>query len=198
MKRYLSEGESGFEDRSSRPHNSPRATPPEKVAEIVTLRQEGGLTGDHIARKINMHHRTASRFSIRANLSLQKDVEPRVEDPPRRYEHDESGDMVHLGIKKLRNFKERGIRNSTTGNRHKSANKAAGSQYMHVAVDDHSRYAFEDETAESVTKHPIETYQQYAMQGIIIERVLTDNSSGYKSTMFAEASKTLNLKHVFT
>ena len=55
MKRYEAEGESGLEDRSSRPHNSPRATPPEKVAEIVALRQEGKLTGDHIAPKMNMH-----------------------------------------------------------------------------------------------------------------------------------------------
>ena len=76
VKRYLAEGESGLEDRSSRPHNSPRATPPEKVAEIVTLRQEGKLTGDQIARKMNMHQRTVSRVLIRANLSREKDIEP--------------------------------------------------------------------------------------------------------------------------
>ena len=202
VERFLSEGESGLEDRSSRPHNSPRATPPEKVAEILTLRQDGKLTGDHIARKMNMHQRTVSRVLIRANLSRQKDIEPRDEEPPRRYEHEAPGDMVHLDIKKLRNFNEEGIRNSTTGNRHKSANKAAGSQYMHVAVDDHSRYAsvsiFEDETAESVTKHLIATYQHYAAQGIIIKRVLTDNGSGYKSKKFSEACATLNVKHVFT
>ena len=73
---------------------------------------------------------------------------------------------------------------------------------MHVAIDDHSRYAsfsiMEDETAESVTKHLIETYQQYAARGILIKRVLTDNGSGYKSKMFAEACQTLNVKHIFT
>ena len=110
--------------------------------------------------------------------------------------------MVHLDVKKPRNFKEDGIRNSPNGNRHKSANKAAGSEYMHVAVDDHSRYAsvsiLEDETAESVTKHLIDTYQQYATQGITIKPVLTDNGSGNKSKMFAEACKTLNVQHVFT
>ena len=73
---------------------------------------------------------------------------------------------------------------------------------MHVAIDDHSRYAsvsiMENETAESVTKHLIETYQQYAARGILIKRVLTDNGSGYKSKMFAEACQTLNVKHIFT
>ena len=149
-----------------------------------------------------MLQKTVSRVLIRENLSRQKDIEPRDEDPPRRYEHEEQGDRVHLDLKKLPNFKEEGIRNTTTGHRHKSANKATNSQYMHVAVDDHSRYAsvsiFEDETAESVTKHLIETYQHYAAQGIITKRVLTHNGSGYKSKMFAEACKTLNLKHVST
>ena len=31
-----------------------------------------------------------------------------------------------------------------------------------------------------------------------IKRVLTDNGSGYKSKMFAEAGQTMNVKHIFT
>ena len=62
---------------------------------------------------------------------------------------------------------------------------------MPVAIDVHSRYAtarvMEDETAESVTKHLLETYQFYASKGIDVKRVLTDNGSGYKSKMFADA-----------
>ena len=72
---------------------------------------------------------------------------------------------------------------------------------MHVAVDDHSRYAsdsiMEDETAESVTKHFIETYQRYDARGIDIKRVLTNNGSGYNSKKFKQACETLNSKHVF-
>ena len=53
---------------------------------------------------------------------------------------------------------------------------------MHVAIDDYSRYAtlsvLEDETAESVTKHLIDTYHHYAASGIVMKRVLTDNVSG--------------------
>ena len=55
---------------------------------------------------------------------------------------------------------------------------------MHVAVDDHSHYAtvsvMENETAESVVKHLIETYYHYASKGIDLKRVLTDNGSGYR------------------
>ena len=88
---------------------------------------------------------------------MEKDIEPRVEDPPQLYEHEALGDMIHLDIKPLRNFHEE------AGNRHKSTNKVAKMQCMHVAIDDYSRYAtvsvLEDETAESVPKHLIETYQ---------------------------------------
>ena len=73
---------------------------------------------------------------------------------------------------------------------------------MQVAVNDHSRYAsvsiFDDEIAESVTQHLIDTYNYYAFQGIVIKRVLTDIGSGYKFKKFADACDTLNLKHIFT
>ena len=39
VKRLKEEGESGLEYRSLHPHNSPRATPVEKVQEIITMRK---------------------------------------------------------------------------------------------------------------------------------------------------------------
>ena len=61
VKRLKEEGEPGLEDRSSRPHNNPNATPPEKVAEIITMRKEGKMTINQIARKLNIPQRTVSR-----------------------------------------------------------------------------------------------------------------------------------------
>ena len=108
--------------------------------------------------------------------------------------------MIPLDIKKLLNFNEEGVRDCSSGNQQKSANKVAGSKCMDIAIDDHSRYVsvslMEDETAESVTKHLIETYQQYAPSCTVIERVLTDNGSGYKLKQFKEACEILNVKHV--
>ena len=138
-----------------------------------------------------MHQRTVSRHLIRAKLSSKKDIEDRNEKLSRRYKHEALRDMIHLDIKKLRNFNEEGVRDCNIDNRHKSADKATGSQCMPVAVYDHSRYAsviiMEDETEERVTKYIIETYQQYASHGTLIKRVLTDNVSGYKSKIFADA-----------
>ena len=66
VKRFKEEGESGLEDRSSRPHNYPNATPPEKVAEIIMMRKEGKMTTNQIARKLNIPQRTVSRLLSQA------------------------------------------------------------------------------------------------------------------------------------
>lgn len=50
VKQYREEGESGLEVRFSRPHTSPRATPPKVVESIITMRKEGNLTGDRSYR----------------------------------------------------------------------------------------------------------------------------------------------------
>ena len=175
VKRFKKEGELGLENRSSRRHSHPNATPPEKVKEIINMRKEGKMTGDHFARELNITQRTVCRHLIEVKLYRQKDIEPRDKDPPQRYVYEAPGDMIHLDIKTLENFNEEGIRDEEARNRHKSANKAAGTQCMHVVADDQSRYAtvsvLEDETAKSVTKHLIETFQHYPSKGIAVKRV---------------------------
>ena len=69
VKRFKKEGESGLEDRSSCPHTFPNATPPEKVEKILTMRKEGKMTGDQIARELNIPQRTVSRHLSQAKLS---------------------------------------------------------------------------------------------------------------------------------
>ena len=138
---YISEGASGFEDRSSRTHNGPMAMPADHVEKIITISKEEKLTGDHIARKLNRHQRTVSRHIIQAKLSCQKDIEDRDEEPLRCDEHETPIDMIHVDIKILQNFKEKGVKDCCTGTKHKSANKVGGFPCMHVVIDDHSSYA---------------------------------------------------------
>lgn len=65
----LEGGETGLEDRSSRPNRSASATPTDKGVEIITLTGDGILTGDHISDKLNVSHKTVSRVLVRSNLS---------------------------------------------------------------------------------------------------------------------------------
>ena len=81
-----------------------------------------------------------------------RDLEPKL--PVQRYEHALPGDLLHLDIKKLGRIERPSHR--VTGDRRDSV-QGAGWEYVHVAIDDHSRIAFSaiypDETQASVLKH---------------------------------------------
>lgn len=59
--------------------------------------------------------------------------------PVVRYEYPESGDLLHLDIKKLGRFWRPGHR--VTGDRQQNSD-GAGREFAHVAIDDTSRIAF--------------------------------------------------------
>ena len=96
-------------------------------------------TTDHIARKLKIHQKTVSRHLIRTKSSWLTGKEDRDEDTPQRNEHEAPVDMNHPEVKELRKFNEEGVRDCSTGNRHKSANNVTCSQFIHVAINDHSR-----------------------------------------------------------
>jgi transposase InsO family protein len=102
-----------------------------------------------------------------------------------RYEHAAPGDMLHLDIKKIGRFQAVGCR--ITGNR-KGRIHRAGWEYLHVAIDDHSRIAFSqilpDQKAHSAASFLQVAVDYYARLGIAITRVLTDNGPCYRSGRF--------------
>jgi len=59
--------------------------------------------------------------------------------PDNRYEHDAPRGFLHLDIKKLGRFEWPG--NRVTGD-HQQNTAGAGWEYVHVAIDDHSRLAY--------------------------------------------------------
>ena len=115
---------------------------------------------------------------MRAGLNRLSHLEPAR--PDNRYEHEAPGDLLHLDIKKLGRFKRPGHR--VTGTRQHCKNRGAGWEYVHVAIDDHSRIAFSsihsDETGKSVCEALIKAVRYYRGLGIRYKRVLTDNRSG--------------------
>lgn len=56
-----------------------------------------------------------------------------------RYQHEQPGDLLHLDIKRLVRIARPSHR--VTGNRRDTV-KGIGAEYVHVAIDDHSRIAF--------------------------------------------------------
>jgi transposase InsO family protein len=193
VRRYREQGVAGLKDRSSRPHRSPRGTSGERIMEIERLRRQR-WTGVRIAHQLGLSHATISRVLRRLKLNRIRDIEPSL--PPNRYEHAAPGDMLHLDIKRLVRIQRPSHR--VTGNRRDGV-KGIGAEFLHVAIDDHSRIAFTamypDQTERSSTHFLAAAVAWFDGLGIGIRRVLTDNGPCYKANNFARICVRLGLKH---
>ena len=88
-----------------------------------------------------------------------------------------------------------------TGDRHQES-RGVGYEYLHVAVNDHSRIAFTailpDQTHHSAMRFFLMARAHLARFGIFIRRVLTDNGSCYKHWRFRKLLHRQYVKHRFT
>jgi hypothetical protein len=75
-----------------------------------------------------------------------------------------------------------GVRSATAAAR-------AGWQYLHLAIDDHSRLAYAELLASESPADCIAFLRRasgwYAEPGVRVERVLSDNGNGYRSALGA-------------
>jgi transposase InsO family protein len=196
VKRFREEGVAGLRDRSSRPLSSPDQTPPATCAAVEALRRQR-YTGKQIAAELGISPATVSRILRRLGLNRLSALEPA--EPVRRYERDRPGEMIHIDIKKLGRFNTIGHR--ITGIRsEQSRTRGAGWEYVHVAVDDHSRIAFAkvmpNEKKRSAITFLKAAVGYYEGLGVKVERVMTDNGSCYKSFAFRRACQRLGLRHI--
>lgn len=150
-----------------------------------------------IAATVGLSRATVGRLLQRHRLNRLSALEP--SEPPRRYQHEHPGDLLHLDIKKLARFRLPGHR--VTGVRTKQSS-GAGWEFVHVAIDDRSRIAFTrilpTEGKASAIAHLREAVRYYAGLGVTIRRVLTDNGPCYRSKDFARTCAELGIRHRFT
>ena len=113
-----------------------------------------------------------------------------------RYERAEPGELLHLDIKKLGRIVKVGHR--ITGDP-RDRTGGAGWEYVHVAIDDHSRVGYcqmlPDEEAVSACLFLRAAVAYYAGLGVTIREVLTDNGVGYRAKSFAATCAELGLRH---
>ena len=193
--RYLTQGEPGLRDASSRPQVSPRAIAASTALAIVELRRRF-LTQARIARSLGVSESTVSRVLFRAGLSRWVDLVP--SEPTVRYEHAEPGDLLHIDTKKLGRIERMGHR--VTGDRRDTV-EGAGWEFLFVAVDDHARIGFTqmhpDERQGSAVAFLGAAVAYFASLGVTLQRVLTDNGPAFHSKAFATACRCSGLRHVF-
>jgi transposase InsO family protein len=197
VRRFRAEGVGGLCDRSSKPLSSPSHTAPATCAAVEALRRQR-RTGNQIAAELKISPATVSRVLRRLGLNKLSALEPA--EPVRRYEREKPGEMIHIDIKKLGRFNKVGHR--ICARSEESRTRGAGWEYLHVAIDDHSRIAFAKLMPSEKKRDAIaflkEAVADYARLGVRLERVMTDNGSCYRSFAFRRACKRLALRHIRT
>jgi len=196
LARFRAEGPSGLVDRSSRPRRCPHATPAATLEQVLEQRRQR-RTYHQIARATGVGRATVGRLLRRAGLNRLAELEPAA--PVLRYEYARPGELLHLDIKRLGRFRQPGHR-VTSARQHTS--RGAGWEYVHVAIDDHSRIAHAtihpNERGPSACRALLASLRYYRTLGIRFTAVMTDNGSCYQSRAFARLLRRLRLRHVRT
>ena len=205
MARWRAEGAQGLLDRSSAPKRIPHKTPPERVEEIIRLRRLR-MTAAQIAIALQMALSTVSAVLKRVGLGKRSPLQP--PEPPNRYERRRPGELIHIDVKKLGRILKPGHR--VTGDprgqqrirRDGKKVGLAGWEFVHVAIDDHSRLAYAevltDEKGPTAVAFLRRALEFFAGHGVSVQRVMTDNGSAYISHVHASACRELQLKHLRT
>jgi transposase InsO family protein len=203
--RWRAEGPAGLLDRSSAPKRVPHKTPPDRVEQIVRLRRLR-LTAARIATVLGMALSTVSAVLKRVGLGKRSRLEP--PEPPNRYERRHPGELIHVDVKKLGRILKPGHR--VTGDRRGQAHthrdgkpvRLAGWEFVHVAIDDHSRLAYAEVLADEKGPTAVAFLRRalafFAVHGIQVKRVMTDNGSPYVSHVHAIACRAMGIGHLRT
>jgi transposase InsO family protein len=201
------QGDRELRDRSSAPRRVANRTDPARVAVIMKLRRLR-MTAAEIAETLAMPLSTVSGILTRCGMGRlgRLGLEPAV-----RYERSRPGELVHVDVKKLgrivggAGWRVRGGRQHRNPVHTDAAGKprrTVGYEYVHIAVDDHSRLAYAevlpDEkavTAAGFLRRAVAFYRRY---GIRVEAILSDNGAAYISVVHALACRRLRIKHLRT
>jgi len=212
LARFDAEGDAGLEDRSSRPLSSPTRTPAPVEERVIAARRELRVGPDRLADATGVPARTISRILRRHQVPYLFECDPLTGDVIRsskhtavRYERDTPGELVHVDVKKIGRIPDGGGWKAWGRQIGKtSAQKKAriGYDYVHSAVDDHTRLAYSeihrDEQGDTAAGFLIRAAEFFASVGIgRIEAVMTDNHWSYtRSHAVAAVLADLGARHI--
>jgi len=201
VRRHRQSGPDGLEDRSSRPHRSPRSLPQEDVAVILAARHDLALGPHRLASALGMPRSTIGDVLRRHGLSRLADRD-RPTGIPIRYVRERPGELLHMDVKKLGRIPQGGG-HRFRGRGHGTPRAHRGYDHVHQVVDDMSRVAYAailpDEQGTTCAAFLRDAGAFFARLGVRIERVMTDNAKNYtRSRAFADALAELEARHLTT
>lgn len=187
-------------DRSSRPHSQPRRLTAAQERPILRARQETGLGPGRLAGICRRARSTIWKVLRRNGLSRRRG-EPRP--PAHRYEWSRPGALIHVDTAQLPAFRRPGHRVRGRSTETRRGRRALGFVYLHVAVDDHSRYAYAEqhrdqrqETVVAFTRRALAHFEQLGLGPP--EAVMSDNGNPYRSRLFGLLLEHVGARQIFT
>jgi transposase InsO family protein len=209
--RYRQHGVAGLQDRPSTAHHHPHRTPPQLEAAVIALRTARKLGPARIAPQVGLPASTVYQVLRRHQLHRLAVLDRPTGRIIRRYERAQPGELLHVDVKKLGRLRDGGGhrihgRDSIqhrTRDRGRRQGRSPGYDYIHAAIDDHSRLAYAevlaDEQAPTCAGFLRRAGQFFAAHGITIQRILTDNAMAYRrSTQVRAAVAELGAVQRFT
>jgi transposase InsO family protein len=200
LRRFRDEGVAGLEDRSSAPHRSPHALAAREVRRIVRARRRLKVGPHRLGPQLGHPRSTVYGVLRREGLSRLRHLD-RPTAVPIRYERAHPGELVHIDVKKLGRV--------PAGGGHKVRGRAAarpnhrgdGYDYLHVAVDDRSRWAYvevhADQRGSTCAGFLRRTAEHFASVGVTIQAVMTDRAMNYTlSREFLDALAATEADHI--
>jgi transposase InsO family protein len=213
VRRHAAGGVAALTDRSSRPRRMPQRTSHEVEKKVLAARQRRKRGAVVLAAELGLNPSTVGRVLARHGVPHLAVIDPitgeRVRSSRRsenRYEHNRPGAMIHVDVKKLGKIPPGGGwrlhgREATVAHKHKTTK--IGYDYVHTAIDDHTRLAYseihDDEKDHTSAEFLHRALAWFAAQGITVRRVLTDNAMVYRhGTNWGWVCSAWQLKRRFT
>jgi len=212
LARWDAEGAAGLEDRSSRPLQSPSRTSAEVEERVVRARQRLRVGPDRLTDEVGVPPRTISRILRRHQMPYLRECDPLTGEVIRsskvtatRYERDRPGELVHVDVKKIGRIPKGGgwrAWGRQMGSTAAKKKTRIGYDYVHSAVDDHTRLAYSEihrnekgDTAAGFLGRAAEYFASYGIDRI--EAVMTDNHWSYThSRAVQDVLNELGARHV--
>jgi len=209
VRRFRDHGDAGLLDRSSRPHRSPTKTEHHVEQAVLAARDRLRYGPARLAIETGVPARTISRILTRHRVPPLAWLDPitgtvirATRATTNRYEHAAPGGLIHVDVKKLGRIPDGGGWR-VHGRKEEVRGRGIGFDYVHAAVDDHTRLAYAeihpDEKGATAAGFLTRAATYFASHGITrIERVITDNAFAYRrSAAFPAAVAALGARQKF-